>query len=108
MLEEITIMNKKNMLEKTIKRQNRDTLKTLNDILLACSNKNPILSHISREANLNDTSTKPLLIKLIKIGYVKDYDTGRSRRSGNIIEYSITPKGYEFLNTISEWININD
>jgi len=96
------------MTQKNKKLQYRDTVKILYDILLACNDKNTILSHLSRKAKLNDTTAKPLLNKLIKIGYVKGSDTGRSVRTGKIIIYSTTSKGLAFLEAISEWININN
>jgi len=107
MLEKITIMTQKNTLERAKKIQYRDTVKILYDILLACNDKNTILSHLSRKAKLNDTTAKPLLNKLIKIGYVKNSDTGKSVRTGKIIVYSTTSKGLVFLEAISEWINID-
>lgn len=83
----------------------RDSLKILYAILVACSSKGLIFSEVMREANLDGSLSKVLLNKLVYVGYLKVHDTGRRIRYGKIHEYSTTPKGFEFIKAISDWVN---
>ena len=87
-----------------LKKKYRDQIKMLYDILAVCR-QGALISRICREANLSHYVAKPPVKKLAKLGYLTFHDTGRLARSGPVIEYKTTPKGYLLMDAIGEFAN---
>lgn len=91
-----------------MKKQYRDTLKILYDLLVICSKQDMIISKVTLKSKMNFHECKPFLIKLKKIGYIRSIDTGKKVNNHPVILYCTTKKGFEFVKNIKDWVKFDD
>ena len=85
-------------------KDHRDTFQIVRDVLVTTSKEEANIQSIITFANLNHTTSKYFVEKLIRLGYIRIIS--RNHKSGNTKQYyAITKKGLKLVCSISDWCN---
>ncbi len=99
------IINKfrKAMKKEEKKKSRRDQFEIVYEILNVC-NGGAKISKIIQVVKTDWIKTRPLIVRLLKIGYLNEEDTGKKVHAGKIIIYRTTHRGNMFKDSIMHFV----